>query len=151
MRFPQPLAGVLDEALSELGLSKRLREVEIWRIWDKAVGKAVASRAQPLRIINGVLTVAVSSAPWMQELRFMTSMIQEKLNAALGGPVVTQIVLKSGVIGAFRDVAPEEAPQKKRLTPRQKSQIEDQAAAIADAETREVFAELMKASLERPR
>lgn len=152
MRYPQPLNGVLGAALSDLGLAERLREADIWRVWNDVVGKAVSARAQPLRIINGVLTVAVSSAPWMQELRFMTAMIQEKLNTALGGQVINQIVLKSGKIGELDSpTAPEDAPQKKRLTPRQKALIEEQSAAIPDPETRQAFSELMKATFERPR
>lgn len=151
MRFPSPIQGVMQQSLAELGLAERLREADIWRVWNSVVGRAVASRAQPLRIINGVLTVAVSSAPWIQELRFMTAIIMEKLNAALGGPVVSQIVLKAGRVDQLPGEAPEDIPPKKRLTPRQKALIEEQAAAISDPETRQAFAELMKACLETSR
>jgi hypothetical protein len=150
MSFPRPIPGLLQESLQSLGLAERLRDAEIWRIWPETVGAAVAARAQPLRIINGTLTVAVSSAPWMQELRFMTGMMKEKLNGRLGAEVVREIVLKAGRVDATVTETPEEKPVKKRLTPRQKALIEEYSAAITDPETRQAFVELMKANMANP-
>ncbi len=75
----------------------------------------------------------------------------EKLNERLGGEVVREIVLKSGQVdknAAMMPLPPEEEPRKKKLTARQLSYIDEQSAAIANLETREAFAALMKASLE---
>lgn len=151
MPFPRPLPGLIQECLQGLGLAERLREAEIWRVWPDVVGATVAARAQPLRIINGTLTVAVSSAPWIQELRFMTGMMKDKLNSRLGGEVVREIVLKAGRIQkAVIDEEPDMSPPKP-LTAAQLALIEEQASAIADPEARQVFADLMKASLETSR
>ncbi len=151
MPFPRPLPGLIQECLHGLGLAERLREAEIWRIWPDVVGATVAARAQPLRIINGTLTVAVSSAPWIQELRFMTGMIRDKLNNSLGGEVVREIVLKAGKVqNTLTDIEPE-MPPLKQLSSAQLAMIEEQSAAITDPEARLAFAELMKASLEHSR
>lgn len=144
------MPGLLQESLQSLGLAERLRDAEIWRVWTDAVGAVVAARAQPLRIINGTLTVAVSSAPWMQELRFMTGMMKEKLNGRLGAEVVREIILKAGRVDAPVTEATEEKLPKKRLTPSQKALIEEHSSSITDPETRQAFAELMKASMENP-
>jgi hypothetical protein len=149
MPFPRPLPGLIQESLRGLGLADRLREAEIWRVWPGVVGATVAARAQPLRIINGTLTVAVTSAPWIQELRFMTGMIKEKLNGSLGGEVVREIVLKAGKVQKTVAETDSELPPPKTLTAAQLVLIEEQAAAITDPEARLAFAELMKASLER--
>lgn len=151
MPFPRSLSGVMQESLVGLGLAERLREAEIWRIWPEVVGAALASRARPLRIINGTLTVAVSSAPWMQELRFMTTMMKEKLNGCLGAEVVREIVLKAGRVDAPVAEASEEITIVHPLTPEQLARIEAQSTAITDPETRQAFIELMQASLEQPR
>ena len=151
MRFPLPLCDVVRVELTALGLAERLREAEIWRLWPEIVGKTIAARAMPVRIIKGTLTVAVSSGPWKQELTFLKGMMIEKLNERLGGAVVREIVLKSGQVNSDALVAlspPEEAPRKKRLTARQLSCIDEQSAAISDLETREAFVALMKASFE---
>lgn len=150
MHFPRPLSGLMHESLVGLGLAERLREAEIWRIWPDVVGAALANRARPVRIINGTLTVAVSSAPWMQELRFMTAMMKEKLNSSLGAEIVHEIVLKAGRVDKTAVNVPEEsAAIVCPLTPQQQNLIESQSASITDPETRQAFIELMQASLER--
>lgn len=151
MPFPRPLSGVMQESLVGLGLAERLREAEIWRVWSDVVGETLASRARPVRIINGTLTVAVSSAPWMQELRFMTAMMKEKLNSHLGAEVVREIVLKAGRVEKPPAEVPDETITARPLNPQQLSIIEAQAAAIEDQETRQAFIELMRASMEQPR
>lgn len=151
MRFPALLAEVLDDGLKGLGIAGRLREASIWAIWPEVVGKTIASRAQPVRIIDGTLTVAVSSGPWMQELTFLKGMMLQKLNARLGGEVVREIVLRSGRV--VPPAPPEEdAPRvPKQLSREQQAWIEAEAEAIEDEETRAAFVELMKASLSTER
>ena len=152
MRFPQLLPDLLQKQLAGLGLAERLREVEIWRLWPEVVGPAVASRAQPLRIINGTLTIAVSSAAWMQELRFLTTMMKEKLNDRLGAVLIKEIVLRPGMIEkAAPSVVEDEPAPPKVLSERQKAFIAEQTAGISDPEIRAAFAALMKTSLERGR
>jgi len=152
MRFPRPLADLLPEGLAALNLTERLREADIWRLWPEIVGSTVASRAQPLRIINGTLTVAVSSAPWMQELRFLLPMMKEKLNQRLGADVVKEITLKAGKVEQPVDmVAVEDTPQRKPLSPRQQAYVDEQAAGIADPELRQAFADLIRTHLETVR
>ncbi|MEI7817654.1 MAG: DUF721 domain-containing protein [Desulfuromonadales bacterium] len=151
MPFPRQLSGVMQDSLPDLGLAERLREAEIWRIWPDVVGTALASRAQPLRIIRGTLTVAVSSAPWMQELRFMTEMMKEKLNSCLGHEVVREIVLKAGRVDIPKIEVPEKIVELRILTTKQLALIEAQSSVIKDPETRQAFIALMQASMEHAR
>lgn len=150
MGFPQLLPDLLRKQLAGLGLAERLREAEIWRLWPEVVGPAVASRAQPLRIINGTLTVAVSSPAWMQELRFLTTMMKEKLNDRLGVVLIKEIVLRPGTIEKASPSAVEDDPTPpKVLNEQQKAFIAEQVAGITDPEIRAAFAELMKTTFER--
>jgi predicted nucleic acid-binding Zn ribbon protein len=151
MSFPRPLSGVVEESLVGLGLADRLREAEIWRIWADVVGAAIACRAHPVRIINGTLTVAVTSAPWMQELRFMTAMMKEKLNIRLGAEIVKEIVLKAGRVDKQTTEVQEKNSPPRQLTSDQLALIEMQASSIEDPETRQAFFELMQVSMEQPR
>lgn len=149
MKQPIPLAELARTELMALGLGDRLLESEIWRIWPEIVGSAIAGRARPLRIINGVLTVAVSSGPWKQELTFLKGVMLEKLNSCLGKTVIREIILKSGSVNKLLSEEPdmEAAPKKKRLTARQSSMIDEQSADLVDPEIQESFRCLMKASM----
>ena len=150
MAFPRPLSGVVQESLDGFGLAERLREAEIWRIWPDTVGAALACRAQPVRIINGTLTVAVSSASWMQELRFMTGMMKEKINSRLGVEIVHEIVLKAGRIDIpIPEASEETAIESRPLTPDQQTLITEQSALIEDPETREALIELMQINMQQ--
>lgn len=148
MPFPKPLAEFFRESLQGTALGDRLRDADIWRVWPKVVGPAIASRAMPMRIINKTLTIAVSNGPWMQELSFLKEMIKDKLNVTLGGEVVGEIILKPGKV--TKPAAPDEEPplRKVTLTDSQLKMIELEASSIPDEETRAAFIELMKASLQ---
>ena len=65
----------------------------IWRVWADAVGPQVARRAQPVRLRGRTLLVAVSSAPWMQELQLLKRTILAELNARLATPIVGDLFL----------------------------------------------------------
>ena len=152
MRFPQLLPDLLQKQLAGLGLAERLREVEIWRLWPEVVGPVVASRAQPLRIINGTLTIVVSSAAWMQELRFLATMMKEKLNDRLGAGLIKEIVLRPGMVEKeATSAATDEPAPPKVLSERQKAFIAEQSAGISDPEIRAAFAALIRTSLESGR
>jgi hypothetical protein len=82
MTVRQLLEPCLDRIAGEPGAAA------IWRMWIDAVGPQVARRAQPVRLRGRTLIVAVSSAPWMQELQLLKRTILAELNARLATPMV---------------------------------------------------------------
>jgi hypothetical protein len=60
----------------------------IWRVWNDAVGPQIARRAQPVRLRGRTLIVAVSSAPWMQELQLLKRTVLTELNTHLPTPLI---------------------------------------------------------------
>ncbi len=92
MRAPEAPPGV--RALLERCLDRVAGEpgaAAIWRVWDDAVGPQIARRAQPVRLRGRTLMVAVSSAPWMQELQLLKRTVLSELNAHLGTPLVADL------------------------------------------------------------
>lgn len=55
--------------------------------WPRVVGTAVATQTQPVRIVQGVLFVAVASSTWGQTLTFERLRILEKLNPLVKPPI----------------------------------------------------------------
>lgn len=86
----------LDRALGTPGAAA------IWRVWGDAVGAPIARRAEPIRLRGRTLMVAVSSAPWMQELNLLKRSIVTALNARLPKPLVDDVflVLTEGRVAA---------------------------------------------------
>lgn len=77
----------LDRALGTPGAAA------IWGAWEDAVGAQIAKRADPVRLRGRTLVVAVSSAPWMQELNLMKRTIVTALNARLPRPLIDDLYL----------------------------------------------------------
>jgi predicted nucleic acid-binding Zn ribbon protein len=147
MRRPAPVSDLLSAFLRGTPAEKRLKEGGIWLIWADAVGSRIASHAAPVSFRDGALTVAVDSAPWLQQLTFLKGELIGKLNEKLGEPLVAELHLKAGVIP--RPEKPrKKAPKKHRLSEEELALVQKDAEEIADPELRAVFASLMKKNLE---
>lgn len=90
-RHPISVGQAMGELIRELGIGKTLSEYGVITRWSEVVGERIAAVTQPERISQGVLYVAVSSAPWRAELTMRRKEIIDKINAAAGGTVVRDI------------------------------------------------------------
>jgi predicted nucleic acid-binding Zn ribbon protein len=61
---------------------------EVQRVWEAAVGQAIAAQAEPTGERGGVLVVTCSSAVWAQELDLMAPDLVARLNGLLGAESV---------------------------------------------------------------
>jgi predicted nucleic acid-binding Zn ribbon protein len=87
---------ILQEALRGCRPQADGELVRIWRLWDEAVGDAVAENTRPAAFKGKLLIVHVSSSPWAHQLQFMKQDILRKVNAALGKDLVADIKFKIG-------------------------------------------------------
>ena len=144
-RMPRPLAvgDVLSAALSGKPAAKRLKEGRIWLVWERVVGDKIAAQAQPVTFRDGILTVAVASAPWMQQLNFLKADICARLNRELGDTLVKDLFLKAGYLPkSVPPPVPTERPVRP-LTPDEQRWIAEVAGEIEDSELRECVAGLL--------
>ena len=144
MKRPTPLSSLMTSLFGGTPVRKRLEEGRIWLVWDDAVGAQIAAKARPVSFRDGILTVAVSSSPWMQQLTFLKKGIIDKLNERLDCELVRDIFLKAGQAEA--KVPPAKAvPHRERpLDSAEKLRIAEQAATIEDPELREAVACLLE-------
>jgi|SRR5215472_14502980 len=90
---PEPVRDALRHVLQRIDPDRRL---EVFRVWAAEVGEAVAARAAPAAFRDGVLSVHVSSATWMQELQFVKQEIRDRLNRRLGAEIVRDVYFVAG-------------------------------------------------------
>lgn len=88
-RAPRRLDGALDRLEGGWAPATLLGDVQ--RVWEAAVGKALAREARPVAAAGGAVTVACSSSLWAHELDLMAPVVLEGLNTALGGQRVTRL------------------------------------------------------------
>ena len=144
MRRPAAVADLLSAILRGTPAEKRLREGEIWLVWESAVGSRIASHTSPAAFRDGTLTVAVDSAPWMQQLSFMKKELIAKVNEQLGEEMVQELYLKAGKVAAQ---VPAEKPwtvKHRELSAEERALIAEQTQAVADPELRAVFESLIR-------
>jgi predicted nucleic acid-binding Zn ribbon protein len=139
---PVAVSGLIDRIFHGKPLEKRLREGRIWTVWDAAVGPQIASKARPVNFRDGVLTVMVSNAPWMQQLTFLKKGLIEKVNDALGEEMVSDMFLKAGMPERSQEIRPAKKPARP-LTAAETERIARETSDIDDPELREAIASLL--------
>jgi predicted nucleic acid-binding Zn ribbon protein len=137
-------ADVLRAVLPNVASAERLPEYRVWEVWEEAVGKLVARKAQPTKIQRGKLFVAVSNSAYLQEMQFYKAHIRDAVNQRLGAPVVKDIFF---VLGRVQDSAarPEPPPPRRPLPPYQELEVPE----LASPELKTAFTSLLEARRRR--
>ncbi|MBX3026324.1 DUF721 domain-containing protein [bacterium] len=105
---PDRVADALRQVVQRIDPERRLAAYRLWTFWADEVGPAVAARAEPASYRDGVLSVRVAGAAWMQELQFMKEELRRRLNQRLGADLIRDIYFVSGP--APRRATPRPAP-----------------------------------------
>jgi len=141
-RPPQMVGDALQHVLQRIDPERRLA---IFRIWAAEVGEAVAKRASPVGFRDGILSVRVSGAAWMQELQFAKEEIRDRLNRRLGVDVVRDVYFVAG--SAFVPSIP--APPPRRVIESDDDDAPVEIPPLRDPRLAEAFARVMRAHRRR--
>jgi predicted nucleic acid-binding Zn ribbon protein len=88
----RPIGEVLKEMIETYRLEGKLNELKIVHSWQNVVGDMIAKHTKDVYIRNGKLFVRVDSPALKNELTYNTSTIIERLNEAVGGKIISEIV-----------------------------------------------------------
>lgn len=72
--------------------------IQVWDLWQEAVGATVSTHARPAAFKGDTLLVHVSNSSWLHHLRFMEQDLIGKLNRALEADRIKKIHLKIGPV-----------------------------------------------------
>ncbi len=143
MRRPAAVADLLSAMLRGTPAEKRLKEGGIWMVWESAVGSRIASHAQPSAFRDGTLTLAVDSAPWMQQLNYLKRELIAKVNEQLGEEMVKDLYLKAGRVTAAAPKPQTGGARHRELSAEERALVAEQAEAAGDPELRALFERLI--------
>lgn len=93
-----PVNQVVQQVVSRLGLGRKLDDYRIWQAWDEVVGSTIARNAQPVRLNEKRLVVAVRNSSWMHELSMLSRDLVGRCNDWMGRDVISEIFLVVGKI-----------------------------------------------------
>ena len=151
-REPQRVGSILERALKKMSLDGKLKEQEIWNVWNRVTGEHVARHAQPDFMRNGILFVRVSTSSWMHQLSYMSQGIMEALNQRLGAPIVREIRFKLGDIVPSSRPTPRPSEPPHPISPPKQSisrKIQKTLSPIKDVRVREILGRVILKDLER--
>ncbi len=148
----QSIGEVLFSVLKKRGMTSKLEENALVKLWPKAVGPQIASKTQPDCLRNGTLFVKTISSVWVQQLHFIKEEIRSKLNELSGKSSIKEIRFLVGH-KLIQEKAQENVSLTKKtiLKKRDKEMIAECTAALADRELAEIFKRVMQVEISRRR
>lgn len=157
MRRDGPLdsiASVLTGLAHRLGLESKLLETRLHRQWSEIVGRQIAAHTRPDQIRFKKLYVYVRHSVWLQQLTYLKPDLLNKINAAAGEPLVSDLILRIGDFGP--DSSPLEQCESEPAgrvepPPAVKADAVHHAQAVRDPDLRNHFAAVMAQALTRPK
>lgn len=88
----------ISEAMQEFLRASRLRggiqALQIGDVWEEIMGKTIARYTDKLQIIGDKLIIHTHVAPLRQELVYQKEKIRQRVNEALGQPVVKEVIVQ---------------------------------------------------------
>jgi predicted nucleic acid-binding Zn ribbon protein len=97
---PTALAGELARLTRRPGWSERLGAARVAAAWADIVGDELTAHCEPVRLAGRVLTVRAESPAWATQLRYLTTQLIERSDAALGPGSVREVNVTVGRLGA---------------------------------------------------
>jgi predicted nucleic acid-binding Zn ribbon protein len=148
----QSIGDVLFSVLKKRGMTSKLEENALVKLWPKAVGPQIASKTQPDCLRNGTLFVKTISSVWVQQLHFMKEEICSKLNELSGKSSIKEIRFLVGyTLVPKKEKENVSSTKKVTLKKRDKEMIAECTSALADPELAEIFKRVMLAEISRRR
>ncbi len=85
---------IIDNLLRQERLDTKLNEHKALTLWPQIVGPGINRYTTGRTVKNGVLTITLSSAPLRSELMLSRSLLIKRLNEAVGGEVIKEIIFR---------------------------------------------------------
>ena len=95
-----PLPDLIAGMIKTQGLQGRMVEYSLQQQWCAIVGPHIAGHTYPEAIRHHKLFLLAENSVWLQQLLFLKSELLAKITEAMGQDVLTDIVLRVGLIPA---------------------------------------------------
>ncbi len=135
------IGDLLDATLKRFHLGARMHAHRALAEWAHIVGPQVAAHARPIEVAGTTLHVQVDHSAWLAQLRLLSPVILEQLDARLGAGTITNLVLRIG------SAAPPPAPEPvvgareepPTLSPEEAREIDSAIAEVPDSSLRDLL------------
>lgn len=84
----------MQEFLKASRLKGGIQALQIGDVWEDIMGRTIARYTDKLQIIGDKLIIHTHVAPLRQELLYQKEKIRQRVNEALGQPVVKEVIIQ---------------------------------------------------------
>ena len=140
---------LLDKALRNLGISKKIKKTQILNTWSKVIGEEIKEHTEAKYFDRGTLFVNVDNSSWAHQLLFMKENLITKINEKLKEELLNEIRFKVGHISDEQydfSTDQESKIKKEELNEAEIKELEQTANNIGDENLREKFLNLLTES-----
>lgn len=86
------LRNELDEFMEYIGLSEKMQDMKILKVWNECVGDTISQFSKPVDIKKNKLYVSVENAVWRYELSARKEEILGRVNEILKNKKIKDII-----------------------------------------------------------
>lgn len=90
---PELISGVLDDLIADRDWDSGLAEGNLFVHWERVVGDEISQHAQPISIVDGVLTIQSSSTAWGTQLNLISAELLEKVQRDVTGVLIERLLI----------------------------------------------------------
>lgn len=90
-RDPQLVGTVLARLIKARGWQQSTAEATVFGAWERVVGPEVAKHCQPVKLVEGELTVQAESTAWATQLRLLSGSLLRRIAGEVGHNVVRRL------------------------------------------------------------
>ncbi len=143
---------VLFSILKKRGMTSKIEERKLQKLWPEAVGSQIASQTQPDSLRNGTLFVKTVSSVWVQQLHFMKEQILARLNELAGKALIQEIRFIVGhTLVREKQASTVLISKRAVLKKRDREMIAECTGSLEDQELAEVLQRVMQLEISRRR
>ena len=88
---PSRVGDILQDLLSTFGIDKKIKQLNVLKLWSEVVGGTLSEHSQPVSIAKGNLFVKVDSSGWLSEFSHFKEKIILKFNNRYGEEIIKDI------------------------------------------------------------
>ena len=152
--FFDSIASVLSGIARRHGMEPKLLEHKLLKNWPEIAGEQIAAHTRPDQIKFKKLYLIAESSVWLQHLTFLKPELIEKINAAAGRSLITDVVLRVGTMDRAEPV--QEAGESDEViapvpSPQSLAEAHAHTAAVTDPELRAKLTDVIAQALSRQR
>ena len=95
MKDIEDIGSIIGSVVDNMGINRKLNTSNIFNHWEEIVGKEIARKSKPRKLVSMTLYISVTSSTWANELSLMSEDLIKKINSFAGDKVVKKVRFKA--------------------------------------------------------